>query len=77
MFQIYWPPLPGQTEECFRKGKDPRVSLTHVCSALSWGGSPCGPGLCHVTSWEMDLGGGHRPVNARAEQGIIPVHEGN
>lgn len=27
VFQIYWPPLPGQTEECFRKGKDPAVSL--------------------------------------------------
>lgn len=24
--QIYWPPLPGQKEECFRKGKDPVVS---------------------------------------------------
>lgn len=28
VFQIYWPPLPGQTEECFRKGKDPGVSLS-------------------------------------------------
>lgn len=44
VFQIYWPPLPGQTEECFRKGKDPRVSLTHVCSALSWGGPLVGQG---------------------------------
>lgn len=36
MFQIYWPPLPGQTEECFRKGKDPRVSLAPC--VLSLGG---------------------------------------
>ena len=31
MFQIYWPPLPGQKEECFQKGKDPVVS--HPISA--------------------------------------------
>ena len=40
MFQIYWPPLPGQTEECFRKGKDPGVSLTLRVLGPSRG-SPC------------------------------------
>lgn len=43
VFQIYWPPLPGQTEECFRKGKDPGVS-PHA-GAVLWhpaGNSPMG-----------------------------------
>lgn len=37
VFQVYWPPLPGQTEECFRKGKDPGVSLALcvLCHELS------------------------------------------
>lgn len=48
VFQIHWPPRPGQTEECFRKGKDPGVSLSPC------GGSPCARwlppcwGYCHL-----------------------------
>lgn len=26
VFQVLWPPLPGQREECVRKGRDPSVS---------------------------------------------------
>lgn len=85
MFQIYWPPLPGQTEECFRKGKDPGVSLTPRVLCPELGGSPCAlmPAgspctravLCHPTG--DGPVGALRPVNAGAEQGTILVHEGN
>lgn len=30
VFQVLWPPQPGQREECVRKGRDPLVSS--VCS---------------------------------------------
>lgn len=43
VFQIYWPPLPGQTEECFRKGKDPGVSLSPYMLCPDPGVSPCAP----------------------------------
>ncbi|KFP16363.1 Semaphorin-3G, partial [Egretta garzetta] len=32
--EIYWPPLPGQTEECFRKGKDPRTDCANYIRVL-------------------------------------------
>ncbi|NXX98447.1 SEM3G protein, partial [Centropus bengalensis] len=32
--QIYWPPLPGQTEECFRKGKDPGTDCANYVRVL-------------------------------------------
>ncbi|XP_075289299.1 semaphorin-3G isoform X2 [Opisthocomus hoazin] len=32
--EIYWPPLPGQTEECFRKGKDPGTDCANYVRVL-------------------------------------------
>ncbi|CAM9359224.1 unnamed protein product [Bubo scandiacus] len=32
--EIYWPPLPGQTEECFRKGKDPGTDCANYIRVL-------------------------------------------
>ncbi|NWQ82180.1 SEM3G protein, partial [Columbina picui] len=32
--EIYWSPLPGQTEECFRKGKDPRTDCANYIRVL-------------------------------------------
>uniref|UniRef100_A0A8B9VWZ8 ubiquitinyl hydrolase 1 n=1 Tax=Anas zonorhyncha TaxID=75864 RepID=A0A8B9VWZ8_9AVES len=32
--EIYWPPLPGQTEECFRKGKDPGTDCANYIRLL-------------------------------------------
>uniref|UniRef100_A0A663MF59 Semaphorin 3G n=1 Tax=Athene cunicularia TaxID=194338 RepID=A0A663MF59_ATHCN len=32
--EIYWPPLPGQTEECFQKGKDPGTDCANYIRVL-------------------------------------------
>ncbi|XP_064012670.1 semaphorin-3G [Pogoniulus pusillus] len=32
--EVYWPPLPGQTEECFRKGKDPGTDCANYIRVL-------------------------------------------
>ncbi|NWV65412.1 SEM3G protein, partial [Malurus elegans] len=32
--EIYWPPRPGQTEECFRKGKDPGTDCANYVRVL-------------------------------------------
>ncbi|KAM6344702.1 semaphorin-3G [Alca torda] len=32
--EIYWPPLPGQTEECFRKGKDAGTDCANYVRVL-------------------------------------------
>ncbi|NXH88129.1 SEM3G protein, partial [Edolisoma coerulescens] len=32
--EIYWPPCPGQTEECFRKGKDPGTDCANYVRVL-------------------------------------------
>uniref|UniRef100_A0A8D0FXC9 Semaphorin 3G n=1 Tax=Sphenodon punctatus TaxID=8508 RepID=A0A8D0FXC9_SPHPU len=32
--QIYWPPLPGQKEECFQKGKDPMSECANYIRVL-------------------------------------------
>ncbi|NWI60607.1 SEM3G protein, partial [Calyptomena viridis] len=32
--EIYWPPLQGQTEECFRKGKDPETDCANYVRVL-------------------------------------------
>lgn len=39
VFQIYWPPRRGQTEECFQKGKDPGVSLSPCVLCCELGGA--------------------------------------
>ncbi|NXR59921.1 SEM3G protein, partial [Rhadina sibilatrix] len=32
--EIYWPPRPGQTEECFQKGKDPETDCANYVRVL-------------------------------------------
>eukprot|EP00076_Gallus_gallus_P025671 XP_015148335.1 semaphorin-3G isoform X1 [Gallus gallus] len=49
--EIYWPPLPGQTEECFRKGKDPATDCANYVRLLQPYNRThllaCGTGACH------------------------------
>ncbi|XP_065543021.1 semaphorin-3G isoform X2 [Lathamus discolor] len=39
--EIYWPPLPGQTEECFRKGKDPGHTFSMDPTSVDPGRGRC------------------------------------
>ncbi|XP_052534527.1 semaphorin-3G [Tympanuchus pallidicinctus] len=49
--EIYWPPLPGQTEECFQKGKDPATDCANYVRLLQPYNRThllaCGTGACH------------------------------
>lgn len=71
VFQIYWPPRPGQMEECFQKGKDPGVSFSVLCSEL---GDPLVPdGSSHVGAVPCHLSG----LALGLREQLILVQEGN
>lgn len=52
MFQVLWPPQPGQREECVRKGRDPLVSAV---------GSDCPPTPTNTQALTPRIACGHSP----------------
>uniref|UniRef100_A0A803Y4B7 Semaphorin 3G n=1 Tax=Meleagris gallopavo TaxID=9103 RepID=A0A803Y4B7_MELGA len=64
--EIYWPPLPGQTEECFRKGKDPATDCANYVRLLQPYNRThllaCGTGACHPVCTFIYVG--HRGEHA-------------
>ncbi|XP_065605515.1 semaphorin-3G [Cyrtonyx montezumae] len=84
--EIYWPPLPGQTEECFQKGKDPATDCANYVRLLQPYNRThllaCGTGACHPVCTFIYVG--HRgetqhafsldPANMESGRGRCP-HE--
>uniref|UniRef100_A0A674K6Q6 Semaphorin 3G n=1 Tax=Terrapene triunguis TaxID=2587831 RepID=A0A674K6Q6_9SAUR len=58
--EIYWPPLPGQKEECFQKGKDPTTECANYVRALHPFNRThllaCGTGAFHPVCAFIDVG---------------------
>ncbi|EMP33879.1 Semaphorin-3G [Chelonia mydas] len=84
--EISWPPLPGQKEECFQKGKDPTTECANYVRALHPFNRThllaCGTGAFHPVCAFIDVG--HRgehvfsldPTSVQNGRGKCP-HEPN
>ncbi|NXF90066.1 SEM3G protein, partial [Eubucco bourcierii] len=73
--EIYWPPLPGQTEECFRKGKDPGTDCANYIRVLHPYNRThllaCGTGAFHPVCAFVYVG--HRGEVGHTVVGLDPV----
>ncbi|XP_054023108.1 semaphorin-3G [Dryobates pubescens] len=84
--EIYWPPLPGQTEECFRKGKDAGTDCANYIRVLHPYNRThllaCGTGAFHPVCAFVYVGhrGEHAfsldPVSVESGRGRCPHEPG-
>uniref|UniRef100_A0A8C6JDT2 Uncharacterized protein n=1 Tax=Melopsittacus undulatus TaxID=13146 RepID=A0A8C6JDT2_MELUD len=76
--EIYWPPLPGQTEECFRKGKDPGTDCANYIRVLHPYNRThllaCGTGAFHPVCAFVYVG--HRGEVGQHHRGVVEPGRG-